>query len=137
MENARALKWLLNFFEVISGLLVNYDKSCVFGLNLDEESLVEMAVELGCNIGILPIPYLGLRVGAGGRINGVEAWNGVLDKVKGRLRRWEANSLFLGGRLTVVKSVLSAILIYNLSFQRLPKTVERNLTSVLPVSLGV
>lgn len=128
MENARALKRLLIEFEMISGLAVNYNNSNVFGVNLDPEGIGTMAEVLGCMVGEWPIPYLGLRVG--GRSNGVAAWKGVMDRVKGRLSKWEASSLSMGGRLTIIKLILSAIPIYNLSFSWLPKLVERCLISL-------
>lgn len=125
VENAKALKHLLLNFESISGLAVNFDKSSVFGINLDHQSLGAMAEELGCRIGEWPIPYLGLRVG--GRSNGVAAWKDIVDKIKGRLCKWEPSSLSMGGRLTIIKSILSAMPIYHLSFSRLPKSVEKKI----------
>lgn len=61
----------------------------------------------------------------------MDAWKGTVDKVRGRLNRWTGDSLSMGGRLTIIKSVLSAIPLYNLSLMRLPKTVEGNLISLL------
>lgn len=34
-ENVMAIKWLLKNFEALSGLSVNFGKSCVFGINID------------------------------------------------------------------------------------------------------
>ncbi|KAL6565665.1 hypothetical protein OROHE_004720 [Orobanche hederae] len=128
-DNARAVNWLLKFFEVISGLSINFDKSTVFGVNVGDEEFDEWARILGCRVGTWPMSYLGLRVG--GRVNGTEAWKGVVDKVRGRLRRWEARSLSMRGRLTIIKSVLFAIPIYTLSFLRLTRKVESQLKSLM------
>lgn len=84
-DNARAAKWILKNFEVMSGLSINYDKSCVYGINMDNEDLERIAGDLGYVVGALPIPYLGLKVG--GRVNGKAEWNEVIDRVKGRLRK--------------------------------------------------
>lgn len=73
MENARVVKWLLKNFEAISGLMVNFDKSLVYGVNLSGEEMKEMANILGYKVGSWPIPYLGMKVCR--RINGVEAWS--------------------------------------------------------------
>lgn len=62
LENAKSVKYLLRLFEVISGLTVNYDKSCVYRVNLDDEELGEIADVMGCQVGTWPIPYLGLKV---------------------------------------------------------------------------
>lgn len=128
VENAKAIKQLLCNFEILSGLSVNYDKSCVYGVNVSNESLNEMATFLGCKVGGLPFDYLGLKVG--GRIKGVEAWMGTIEKVKKRINCWRVDSLSMGGRLTTIKSVLSAIPVYNLSWMRLPKTSEKLLISL-------
>lgn len=75
---------------------------------MGNESLVEMANELECNIGSWPIPYLGVKVGR--RVKGVEAWKGVIDRVNKHLCRWDTESISMGGRITIIKSVLSALL---------------------------
>lgn len=41
VENARAVKQLLEEFEVSSGLKVNFNKSCVFGINIEEDGMRE------------------------------------------------------------------------------------------------
>lgn len=56
-----------------------------------------MAGVLRCRVGdwpIGPIPCLGLKVR--GRVKGTEAWKGVIDRVRGRLKRWDTKSLSLG-----------------------------------------
>lgn len=68
-ENVRALKWMMQYFEIISGLVVNFDKSRVFGFNLGADVMERMAEILGCRTGSVPIPYLGMTVG--GRVGGV------------------------------------------------------------------
>lgn len=90
-DNAVALKWLLKNFEALSGLAVNFDKSCVFGINMEQDRLSLMAESLGCRLGEGLIPYLGFKIG--GRMYGMEAWRGVIDKVRGKLLLY--NLLFL------------------------------------------
>lgn len=62
-ENATALKWILKCFELLSGLLVNFDKSKVFGVNIEREKLGDIANILGCTVGEGTVPYLGMKVG--------------------------------------------------------------------------
>lgn len=71
-ENAAGVRWLLKCFEVVSGLPVNFDKSYMYGINLEREKMEELAMVWGCRVRDLPIPYLGIKVG--GRINGVVIW---------------------------------------------------------------
>lgn len=122
-DNARAIKWLLLNFEFISGLSVNFDKSRVFSFNMGVEVVERVAEVLGCKTGSAPIPYLGMLVG--GRAGGVQNWAGVVERTKKRVMRWDTKAISLGGRATVVSSVLSSIPIYFLSFHKLPKSVEK------------
>lgn len=57
------LSWVLMWFEAISGLRINLNKSEIIpvGSVSDVESLV---YDLGCNIGKLPSSYLALPLGA-------------------------------------------------------------------------
>ena len=54
--------WLVMWFEVCSGLKINLEKSeliLVGRVNIDD-----LALELGCKVGSLPLCYLGLPLGA-------------------------------------------------------------------------
>lgn len=126
--NAEAIKWILKNFELISGLKVNFEKSSVFGINLDSQKMDEVAGILGCKVGSLPLPYLGLKVG--GRINGIEGWSEVVERFKGRLRGWNAQSLSMGGRVTIINSILTALPLFCMSFLPLPKKVANQLSSL-------
>ena len=54
------LKNLLHTFAVVTGLSVNYGKTCMMPLNIDDSRLSELASVFGCATGSLPFPYLGL-----------------------------------------------------------------------------
>jgi hypothetical protein len=55
-----ALKLLLVGFEHMLGLKINYSKSEMIPLNLQETESNRLANIIGCKIGILPIKYLGV-----------------------------------------------------------------------------
>ena len=57
------LSWLLIWFEVISGLSINLNKSEILPVGRVENAEV-LASELGCKVGSLPFIYLGLPLGA-------------------------------------------------------------------------
>lgn len=67
----------------------------------------------------------------GGRINGTDSWTEVVEKVKRKIKKWEARKMSFGGRITLLKAVLSSIPIYNLSFLPLPKLVGNHLRKLL------
>lgn len=129
IEKAKAIKWILKNFELASGLSVNFDKSLVFGLDMDREDIATMAEKLECRVRVFPITYLGLKVG--GRRLGTETWGDPIEKVKGRIRSWDRKGLSMGGRITVIKSILSALPIYGLSILPMPKKVSQQIQGLL------
>lgn len=46
-----------------------------------------------------------------------------MEKVKGRIRRWDCKSLSMGGRIMAINSVLSAMPVYGLAMAPIPKKV--------------
>ncbi|GKA31076.1 kinase-like domain, beta-lactamase/transpeptidase-like protein [Tanacetum coccineum] len=50
-------------FEEVSGVPVNYDKSKIYGIGVNEIELTEMATWMWCGVGELPFTYLGCRLG--------------------------------------------------------------------------
>ena len=73
-EHLMHLSWILFWFEAASGLRINLDKSEIILVG-EVEEVDEMAVELGCRVGLLPSVYLGLPLGAPNKASSV--WDGV------------------------------------------------------------
>ena len=112
------LSWLLMWFEVISGLRINLNKIEIIpiGRIADVDGL---ALELGCKVGALPASYMGLPMGA--PHNSVVVWDGIEERFKNRLSLWKRQYIFEGGRLTLIRSTLSCLLVYFMSLFRLPR----------------
>lgn len=68
MENLWSLKTILRYFELASGLKVNFAKSRVMGVNVSYEFLGVAERFLHCRVGLIPFNYLGLSVGANPRL---------------------------------------------------------------------
>lgn len=81
----------------------------------------EAASFLNCKIGTFPFVYLGLPIGADGRR--MTTWKPVLEKIKSRLASWDSKHLSLGGKVVLLKSVLTALPIYFFSFFKAPEGV--------------
>lgn len=76
---------------------MNFHKSSLTGLHVQEDFL-QMAMEcMNCKLGRLPFLYLGLPVGA--NLRKVETWKPVNEKFKRKLSTWKARHISLGGRL--------------------------------------
>ena len=57
------LKEALQDFSQSTGLDINYHKSSMIPINIDESTAADLASIFGCQVGKLPFTYLGLPVG--------------------------------------------------------------------------
>ncbi|RVW67016.1 hypothetical protein CK203_064869 [Vitis vinifera] len=118
------LSWILFWFEAASGLKINLGKSEIIPVG-EVEDIEELAVEIGCRVGSLPSQYLGLPLGAPNKASSV--WDGVEERMRRRLALWKMQFISKGGRITLIKSTLASIPIYQMSLFRMPKIVVRRL----------
>ena len=63
LDQVQAIGDLLVCFELVSGLKVNLAKSVIVPVG-DVNNIGALAKDLGCEVGFLPIPYLGLPLGS-------------------------------------------------------------------------
>lgn len=85
-NNIKVIKQVLRLFELLSGLNVNFDKSCLFGVNISPAVVRAKANELGCEVGMGSINYLGVKVGVNHRKSDV--WSPMIQKVQKRMDAW-------------------------------------------------
>ncbi|KAL8512998.1 hypothetical protein ACS0TY_019242 [Phlomoides rotata] len=130
----RYIKYILRNFELLSGLSVNFHKSCIGGIHIDHRMMEETTGFLGCAVEQLPISYLGLQVGTTHWRS--SAWVNLVARIRMRLAKWKDKNLSFGGRITLIQSVLSSIPTYYLSFYHFPKSVIKELTSIQRDFLG-
>ncbi|RHN70051.1 putative reverse transcriptase zinc-binding domain-containing protein [Medicago truncatula] len=112
----------------MSGLKVNFHKSLLVGVNVTDSWLNEAASMLGCKVGKVPFLYLGLSIGGDPRR--LSFWEPVVARVKKRLLGWRSKFLSFGGRLVLLKSVLSSLPVYAFSFFRAPSGIISTLESL-------
>ena len=115
---AHTLSVMMNIFSDFSGLRLNRAKSSFIGFGLKDEEMTGCSRILSTPIGVLPIQYLGVPL-ADRRLR-IRDWQPVLDKVETRLGGWRARLLSCGGRLLMLKAVLSAIPTYFMSIFQMP-----------------
>ncbi|GAU27954.1 hypothetical protein TSUD_146720 [Trifolium subterraneum] len=116
--NVHALRAALVLFETMSGLKVNFNKSMLVGVNIADSWLRVAASALRCKVGQVPFIYLGLPIGGDPRRLGF--WEPVLTHIQNRLSGWKSRFLSFGGRLVLLKSMLTSLLVYALSFFKAP-----------------
>ncbi|GJS59725.1 RNA-directed DNA polymerase, eukaryota, reverse transcriptase zinc-binding domain protein [Tanacetum coccineum] len=115
---------ILNIFYIASGLKINIHKSNIFGVGVSSNEINSMAANTRCTSGSLPFTYLGLPIGS--NMSRVVHWQVLIDKFKSRLSGWNS----IGGRLTLIKSVLGSLWIYYLSIFKAPEMVLKSLESL-------
>lgn len=126
-EQLRFLRIILVIFEGISGLHINWRKSFLYPIN-EVPNLEVLNAILGGEIGSLPTTYLGMPLGA--KSKSLEIWNSVIEKCERKLARWKRQYLSMGGRLTLINSVLDAMPTYMMSLFPIPKGVTKRLDSI-------
>jgi len=111
-----------------SGLMVNFFKSCLIGINV-ERDFMEMACNfLNYNEGTLPFKYLGRPVGA--NPSSVSTWEPLLEHVTSRLNSWGNRYISFGGRIVLLNVVINVIPIFYLSYMKMPGKVWRKLVRI-------
>ncbi|RVW23465.1 putative ribonuclease H protein [Vitis vinifera] len=105
-----------------SDLRINLAKSEIIPVG-EVVEMEELVVKLGCRVGSLPSQYLGLPLGAPNRAPYI--WDGVEERVRRRLALWKRQYISKGGRVTLIKSTLASMPIYQMSIFRMPKVVIR------------
>ena len=123
-EQLTALSWILAWFEASSDLRINLAKSVLIPVG-EVEEIEELAVELGCRVGSLPIVYLRLPFGA--HHKAISIWDGVEEKIRRRLAQWKREYISKGEHITLIKSTLASMPIYLMSLFRMPKIVAKRL----------
>jgi len=127
-QNVRTMRALLLLFEGISGLKVNFNKSMLTGVNIPDTWLSEAASVMNCRRGSIPFVYLGLPISGDSRK--LSFWKPVVDRIVSRLSSWNHKFLSFGGRLVLLKSVLSSLPVYFLSFFKAPAGIISSIESI-------
>ncbi|GKA04369.1 RNA-directed DNA polymerase, eukaryota, reverse transcriptase zinc-binding domain protein [Tanacetum coccineum] len=90
---------------------------CVF-----EEDVSDMANAIGCGAAKLPLKYLGVPIGC--NMARCSNWNVIIQKFSSKLSQWKAKLLSVGGRLSLIKSVLGNLPTYYMSIYMMPVSIQ-------------
>ena len=127
LEKACNLKWLLVCFEQMSGMKINYDKSDLLTVGLEEDQANEFARLFCCKKGEFPIKYLGVPLHYNKLTR--KDLQPVVDKIIKRIVGWRGRFLSYAGRLVLLKACLVSIPIYLLSIIKFPKWAIKTMNS--------
>ncbi|XP_058733771.1 uncharacterized protein LOC131605433 [Vicia villosa] len=127
-RQVRALKSVLRGFKMVSGLGVNFHKSKLIRINISEHFLVAASNFLSCRIEKKSLLFLGISIGINPKR--ISSWNSLLLKIRNRLLNWKEKFISLGERVTLLKSVLSPLAIFLLSFYKAPVKVCKDIVKL-------
>jgi hypothetical protein len=123
-EHLLYIRMILTCFEAVTGLRVNMHKSEMVPVG-EVSDLPRLAALLSCQVGSIPLNYLGMPLGAPHKA--LALWDPILEKVKRHLAGWKKLYLSKGGRLTLLKSTLSSMPTYFMSLFPIPMKVARRI----------
>lgn len=116
------IRLMLIDFEVVAGLRVHWSKSSLFPFKEDPH-IQELATILGCGVENFPTIYLGSPLGR--KHKALEIWDGILVKTEKKLAWWKAQYLSLGGKFTLMNSLLDSLLTYVMSLFSISSIIVR------------
>ncbi|KAI3692865.1 hypothetical protein L6452_32690 [Arctium lappa] len=128
LTNVTNLIRILRCFYLASGLKINLSKTSLMGVGVGSTDVSWMADRIRCNVGHLPIKFLGIPAGAS--MKRVVAWQPLIDKFNSKLSNWRATSLSAAGRLPLCKSVLGSLGNHYFSLYLAPSKVLKKLESL-------
>jgi hypothetical protein len=108
-------------FEQVSGLKINYHKSELFGFGLTKEEETLYLSLFRCQKGGFPFRYLGILMHYRKLSN--SDWKTIEIKFEKKLSNWKGKLMSVGGRLVLINSVLTSLVLFMLSFFEVPKGV--------------
>ncbi|GJT19431.1 RNA-directed DNA polymerase, eukaryota, reverse transcriptase zinc-binding domain protein [Tanacetum coccineum] len=137
-KNTKALIFKVDFEKAFNSVRWDYlddnlkafvlEKNGVVGLMADLNSRWCFFLASGCSTFSTPFNYLGVKVGD--IMSRGNSWAEVISKLSSCLFRWKLKTLSSGGRLTLIKSVLTAIPLYHMSIFKAPICVLNKMEAI-------
>eukprot|EP00253_Pinus_taeda_P028787 PITA_28787 len=128
---AKAFKSILQKYCSVTGALISERKSAVYGWNSDQQTIDRIASELGFK-GYAEwdkIKYLGLPLTMGSNRNNL--WEEVISKFNKKIAAWGGVWLSSGGKLTLIRSVLSALPTFQASLPLAPRQIADQISCLI------
>ncbi|KAL0401241.1 UNVERIFIED_CONTAM: hypothetical protein Slati_4154000 [Sesamum latifolium] len=129
-EAMSCIRQILEDFEWASGLRINSEKSAiVFSRNVNEDRRWDLASILGVMVVPRHDKYLGLPTISGRSKK--ELFEGIKERIWGKLNSWASRKLSQAGRTVLLKSVIQTVPTYSMNCFRLLDSLLRDLESLM------
>nr|GEX12511.1 RNA-directed DNA polymerase, eukaryota [Tanacetum cinerariifolium] len=127
-DNLKGIINILQCFFLASELKINIQKSQVLGVGVPSSIVMQAASSTGCGALHKQFRYLGVMVGE--CMSRHNAWASTVDKLRSRLSKWKVKTLSICGRLTLLKAVLGASPLFNMSIFKVPKGILNSMEAI-------
>uniref|UniRef100_A0A8R7PZV3 Reverse transcriptase domain-containing protein n=1 Tax=Triticum urartu TaxID=4572 RepID=A0A8R7PZV3_TRIUA len=119
VHKARNFKWLLSCFENLSGMKINFHKSDLMTINMDEPSAKEFAQIFCCKNGSFPIKYVGVPLHYDNLKR--EDIQPIIDRIIKGISGWLGRYLTYKGKIILLCACVISIPAYLMSVIKFPK----------------
>jgi hypothetical protein len=128
LQECKAILSILEIFNDASPTEINNEKSNVYFFNCNVQIQNFLTRTLRFRKGSLPMKYLGMYLNSG-PIRQAD-WQDILTRVEKQIQNWAFRALNAPGRLIMLKSVLQALPVYQISGRACPKGICSALVSM-------
>ena len=128
VNSIMGVKRVLQCFQIISGLKINFSKSSLYCFDKSAKEVEEWASFLGCEVGKGPLKYLGAVLGASP--SSLAYWDPLLRKVQMKAKSIDPSTLSIAGRTVVLKSMIDSIPSYWFSLFKIPAAIVNKLERI-------
>jgi hypothetical protein len=125
---ADRLKGILDNFANATGLVINFTKSTLVPMSVDDDLLASATAALGCSVEGFPQTYLGLPLSCDK--HNIDAFTPLIAKADKFLSGWRALLLSPAGRLVLVNAVLDSLPTHAMAALMLPPSVIKALDAL-------
>jgi len=115
-------------YEIASRLKINFHKLKLAGVNVESSSIGVYAKTLNCTLMRVPFKYMGIEVG--GKPRKKQFSKPILNKLRDKLCVWNERFMSLAGRICLIKSILTVVPLFYLSFFKAPTTIYNSIISI-------
>lgn len=119
---------MLQCFQFMSGLSINFQKSSLHGFSDSSQTLHVWAEILGCKVTKGPFKYLGASIGTSSKKTAF--WNPPIHKIKCRLDGWEVDHISMAGRLVLLNAVIDSLPIFWFKLYLIPPSVLKSIVEI-------
>ncbi|GJU19724.1 RNA-directed DNA polymerase, eukaryota, reverse transcriptase zinc-binding domain protein [Tanacetum coccineum] len=128
-SNIDTILCMSDCFYHASGLHINMTKSKLMGISISSDKVDHATKKIGCAVLKVRFSYLGSKVSC--LMSRTQSWNEIVNNILARLSKWKMKTISIGGRLTLLKSILGLLLIYHMSLFKVPSKVLQKMESII------